>query len=224
MIGILGILKAGAGYTPLARDGSWPLERINHIIHRCRAKVVVTDVPVLPGIVPPILNVKSFPGRAGSEIAICSAHPGCTAYILWTSGTTGEPKGVEVAHAAAVACISNISRHVYPRRPSARVLQFSSPIFDASLNDCFGALALGATICMMPRSELLEDLQRAVAVLRPTVACLTPSVALLLDPESAQLVDLVLVGEAMTQAVKDKFTGSRTTLINGYGPAEINVA
>lgn len=104
-----------------------------------------------------------------------------------------------------------------------RVFQFSSPVFDVSVVDYFATLSAGATLCMMPRAELLCDLNRAVAELRPTAASLTPSVAQLLIPEAVHFQTLVLSGEVITQALRDRFIGAGTRLINGYGPTESNI-
>jgi non-ribosomal peptide synthetase component F len=219
---VIGILKAGAGYTPIPRDGSWPLERICQILRLCQAKVLVSDASVVSGVGVQVLNVHSPPAPS-NRLATCLATPECTAYILWTSGTTGEPKGVIISHFAAVSCITSISGRLYPRSAKDRVFQFSSPVFDVSVVDYFATLSIGATLCMMPRAELLGDVQKAVSELKPTAASLTPTVAQLIDPRAAQLETLIVSGEVVTPKIRDSFLGSGTKLVNGYGPTESNI-
>jgi non-ribosomal peptide synthetase component F len=219
---VIGILKAGAGYTPIPRDGSWPLERVCQILERCQAKVLVSDTDVVPGIEIKTLNVRSALTHPTNPVT-CIATPESIAYVLWTSGTTGQPKGIMLSHLAAVSCISSISGRLYPKSNKDRVFQFSSPVFDVSVVDYFATLSMGATLCMMPRAELLNDVQRAVSELKPTAANLTPSVAQLLSPKRAQFKTMILSGEAVTAKVRDMFIGAGTTLINGYSPTEANI-
>jgi non-ribosomal peptide synthetase component F len=180
------------------------------------------DFPVLtPGLVVFDIHSVLLPAEHSSRDIQTSLDS--TAYILWTSGTTGEPKGISLSHSAAVACVSSISGKLYPNKRQDRVLQFSSPVFDVSVVDYFATLSMGATLCMMPRPRLIDDVQRAVLELHPTVASLTPSVAQLLDPAICKLRTLVLSGEAVPSQVRDRFVNCGTTVINGYGPTEANM-
>lgn len=221
---IIGILKAGATYTPLPREGTWSLERIADVIRTCQAKVVITDASSIPGVAVTCLDVRSVIKTLRSGAPTCLSQPGSIAYVLWTSGTTGDPKALQISHSAAVTTISEISEHLYPRNCSDRILQFSSPVFDVSVADYFTTLSKGAVLCMMPRAELLDDLHGAISSLRPTIANLTPSVASLLGQQAACFDLLVVAGEKLTQRTKDLIISSGTKLINAYGPAEFLLA
>ncbi|KPM37546.1 Linear gramicidin synthase subunit B [Neonectria ditissima] len=224
LIAVIGVLKAGAGYIPIPRDGDWPPERVCRILSQCHATVLISDTDVVTGIDINIHNIRSLPSCVQSTSrANCTATPDSIAFVLWTSGTTGEPKGVMMSHAAALSCVSSISGRLYPRSVEDRVFQFSSPVFDASVVDYFATLSLGATLCMMPRAELLTDIRKAVAELKPTTASLTPSVAQLLDPRAAQLHTLILSGEVVPTKTVERFICAGTTVINGYGTTESNL-
>ncbi|KAG9230477.1 hypothetical protein BJ875DRAFT_546147 [Amylocarpus encephaloides] len=224
LIALIGVLKSGACYTPIPKDGSWPMGRMSQIIQRCQAKVLITDANVVPAVEIAIFNLTSpLAHRNRRPRPVCLATPASPAYILWTSGTTGEPKGVILSHTAALSCIYNISGKLYPKSTSDRVFQFSSPVFDVSVVDYFATLSLGATLCMMPRAEMLTDIQKALAMLRPTAASLTPTVAEMLDPNASGLLTLIVSGEIVSSKLRDMFIGAGTHLINGYGPTESNI-
>jgi non-ribosomal peptide synthetase component F len=103
------------------------------------------------------------------------------------------------------------------------MLQFSSPVFDVSVVDYFATLSTGATLCLMPRGELMTDMQAAVTALRPTAASLTPSVAKLIDPMAATLEVLILSGEVVPVETRDMYLGAGVVVINAYGPTEGNI-
>lgn len=220
---VIGILKAGATYTPLPREGTWSLERIADVIRTCQAKVVITDVSSIPEVAVTCLDVRSAVKSSRSGAPTCLSQSGSIAYVLWTSGTTGEPKALRITHSAAIIIISEISKHLYPRNCSDRILQFSSPVFDISFVDYFATLSKGAVLCMMPRAELLDDLHGAISSLKPTIANLTPSVASLLGQQAAHFDLLVVAGEKLPQQTKSLIISSGTKLINAYGPAEFNI-
>jgi non-ribosomal peptide synthetase component F len=225
IVAIIATLKAGAAYTPIPRDGSFSPERAKRIFDSCNATVVLSDTDIFPITTPELVVVdlrsKSLP--AYPEFRVSSLLPTSTAYILWTSGTTGEPKGICISHSAAVACMLSISGKLYPRHKQDRVFQFSSPVFDVSVVDYFATLSMGATLCMMPRPRMLDDVQRAVVELRPTVASLTPSVVQLLDPTVYTFEKLILSGEIVPVQLRDRFIEYGTTVVNGYGPTEANM-
>lgn len=65
-----------------------------------------------------------------------------------------------ISHRVAVSCLSSISGRLYPRVVEDRVFQFSSLVFDVSVLDYFATCSMGATLCMMPREEILSDVRK----------------------------------------------------------------
>lgn len=117
-----------------------------------------------------------------------------------------------ISHRVAVSCVSSISGRLYPRVVEDRVFQFSSLVFDVSVLDYFATCSMGATLCMMPREEILSDVRKAVSGVEPTTAHLTPSVAQLLDPHTAQFHTLILSGEFVTPKVRVMFLSAAPSL------------
>jgi hypothetical protein len=76
---------------------------------------------------------------------------------------------------------------------------------------------------MMPRAEILTDIQKAVSELKPTAASLTPTVAQLLNPRIAKIRTLILSGKVVPPKVRNKFLGAGTHVINRYRPTESKI-
>jgi len=150
--------------------------------------------------------------------------PDHLAYIIYTSGSTGRPKGVLVPH-RGLTNLAQVLCQTFGAGVGDRVLQFSSPTFDASLWDMSLALFSGATLCLVPREEimpgppLLQTLQdRGI-----TIASFPPSVlACLPDAPLPTLHTLILGGEACPADLVGQWAPGRR-LFNVYGPTECTI-
>jgi amino acid adenylation domain-containing protein len=139
IVGLLGILKAGAAYVPV--DTAYPARRIAHLLSDSAARLVLTH-SALVGLLPqPACQVLALDEQAERLAALPDANlspqdapvsPDDLAYVIYTSGSTGEPKGVMVTHANVwnLACTQ---RHLHQVSSDSRVLQFGSISFDASI-------------------------------------------------------------------------------------------
>ncbi|MFP2934824.1 AMP-binding protein, partial [Pyxidicoccus sp. 3LG] len=153
-----------------------------------------------------------------------SARPENLAYVIYTSGSTGRPKGVVLTHRGAGHLAASMGA-CFPLGQAPRVMQFSSPSFDASVGEYLQAFANGGALHVPPPGELLagEALHRVLKEQRITAVLLPPSVAALL-PE-APLPDLSLYmsgGEACPPDLVTRL-GQGRVFLNAYGPTEITV-
>ncbi|MFD0662845.1 non-ribosomal peptide synthetase [Thermocatellispora tengchongensis] len=160
---VLGVLAAGACYVPIGVDQ--PAPRRARIHERAGARAVLTDenhaeavaeaVRQAAGTAPVLLLGDA---DACEPLAAPVAHEAdAPAYVLFTSGSTGEPKGVEVSHRAAVNTVESLNAR-FGIGPDDRVLTVSALDFDLSVYDVFGLLSAGGALVVVP-----EDARRDAA-------------------------------------------------------------
>ncbi|KDB21383.1 hypothetical protein H109_06681 [Trichophyton interdigitale MR816] len=148
-----------------------------------------------------------------------NVDPADLLYIMFTSGTTGTPKGVMLSHQNICSAITH-QRAFLGYTRSSRVLDFSSYAFDVAWSNLLNTLTVGACLCIPSASERQNDLSSCLEKYRVTLADLTPSIARHLTGLE-KLSTLVLGGEVVLPSDADTaLVGDQTTVINAYGPAE----
>ncbi len=229
------VLQAGAGFCPISIDV--PSERLKFIVKDVDASLVIvlpTDQHKLRDLVPdvtflpfsvPHLEVDQEKNGDGHcfDVERASIDPDGPAYVMYTSGSTGLPKGVKVSHRSVTQSLLAHDEHIPNFR---RFLQFASPTFDVSIFEVFFPLFRGATLVSRERERMLSDLPGTIQLLKADAAELTPTVAgtLLRKRAAAPTLRVLLtIGEMLTRQVVDEFggsTGRESMLYALYGPTE----
>lgn len=228
-IAFVGILKAGCAF--LALDPELPLARKQFILQDSGASVLLVDESnrsLSDDLSTCVVELSAdklavFPTTSVDNVQI---SPQATSYCLYTSGTTGTPKGCELTHENAVQAMMAFQNLFAGRWNSeSRWLQFASYWFDVSVLEQFWSWSVGITLVGAPRDLVLDDLTLFIQQLQITHIDLTPSLARILDPEDVpSLWDGVFItgGEALKQEIIEKW-GSHRSICNGYGPTEATI-
>jgi len=238
IVAMLGVLKAGAAYVPI--DPQYSTEWLKFIVEDTGASTLLTErklLDTLSAIGADVIcldDPSQLAGQPDDDLGV-TVDSDDLAYIIYTSGSSGGPKGVEITHRALANFVREAAR-IYEITSSDRVLQFASISFDTSIEEIFPCLTSGATLVLRTDSVLdstpafLEQCRdREITVLDLPTAY-WHELTMTLFGERRQLpnsVRLVIVGGerviaervALWQACVD---GS-VRLLNTYGPTETTV-
>jgi len=230
---LLGVLKAGKVYVPV--DPSYPASRVRYILEDSHTSLVLTDsdsAPSTRNLVPescPVLNVDEVPRNEPEKRLRLATSPDEIATLLYTSGSTGAPKGVMQSHRNLLQHVRNYTNNLGIRSDDRISLLFSYS-FSASLLDIFGALLNGATLCPFDvRNEGTNSLVRWVAEARITHLHLVPSLyrrftnALTGHESLDSLRRVDLAGEpihASDVAAHRQYLPEHCTLVNRFAASE----
>lgn len=224
---ILGVLRSGAAYLPL--DPRWASGRSTSILAEAQPSIVLVDdvgsVLAVPAAIerldprPLIERAQASPDRVMITRPTVAIRPSDTAYVLYTSGSTGAPKGVAMSHATVVSDLAGLVTAV-SAGPIASTLATSSINFDVSVLELFGTWHDGGTV------HLVDGLVEAVGLTwTGSVLSATPSVLdELLDDLAATIrpESVVLAGEVASRRLVERAraTWPSARLVNSYGQTE----
>ncbi len=245
VVAALGVLKAGAAYVPL--DPSYPAERLAFLATDSQARLGSTDRPVivtregLAGLLPEDLARRARIVRLDADAANAAdtaelarqppgnppprATPGNLAYVVYTSGSTGQPKGAAVPHAALSRLVDWYAQ-AFGATPADRASWIASPAFDPAVREVWSCLACGAWL-RIPDEGVRSEPARLAAWLADEGITLTYMPAPLAQaalpgpwPEDLRLRVFTVGGDRL---VRRPPAGAPFQVYNLYGPAECTV-
>ncbi|MDH3743173.1 MAG: LLM class flavin-dependent oxidoreductase, partial [Hyphomicrobiales bacterium] len=146
LVGLLGVMKAGAAYVPL--DRHYPPNRLQYIIGDCRPKLVIVDhAPAWSTDASQMVQYTALlQGAAGKAGTPDGSQPSDLAYVIYTSGSTGKPKGVQVRHENVSNFFAGIDQRI--GSSAGTLLAATSISFDISVLELFWTLTRGFTVVM----------------------------------------------------------------------------
>ncbi|MBL9187585.1 MAG: amino acid adenylation domain-containing protein [Opitutaceae bacterium] len=224
---LLAILHSGGAYVPLDPDD--PSERNRRIRRKSGAALVLTDRELGATALPEADLEFAVVGDLVSPEPLPPAAPGGArlAYILFTSGSTGEPKGVEIEHRAALNLLF-AARDLFGFTAADRYLATATIGFDVSVPEIFLPLLCGGAVLLRDRQLWLDprDLAAEVRAQGVTVLPSGPSawaVALAEVPDFPRVRVAITTGEPVPPALAQRLLAVGDTVWNLYGPTETTV-
>jgi amino acid adenylation domain-containing protein len=247
IVAVLGVLKSGAAYVPMAPY--YPKERLRFMLQDTQAKLILTQEQLTKDLIE-ARSSKSDDGETGSSIfdsqiktvrldadwEFIARHPlenperaataDNLAYVIFTSGSTGKPKGVEVPHRSLNNVLDDLrSRLQVDRRDSS--LFVANYCFDISVVEILLPLSVGARIVMVSRdvavdgTQLMDKLSKS----RATAMHATPATWRLLLQAGWQgrIRTALCGGEALEPALAEQLASRSSSVWNLYGPTETTI-
>jgi amino acid adenylation domain-containing protein/non-ribosomal peptide synthase protein (TIGR01720 family) len=226
VIGVLGILKAGAVYLPL--DPEFPENRIRLMIEDANVKAFLVHSAYLSLLTDfwsiPMVALDFQLSTLASATGAVLAHGGDAAYIIYTSGSTGTPKGVVLCHSGLL----NMAEHhveAFGFDSSDRLAQFYSPSFDGSMMEIFVALLAGARLVLAPPATIRDPqlFSKYVERMGVTTVNAPPMYLRTLDWNRLNSVRRVIsAGDSAVVEDAQRLAATRS-YHNSYGPTEATV-
>ncbi|KAI9035709.1 nonribosomal peptide synthase [Aspergillus affinis] len=222
VVAVLGVLRAGGAFILL--ETSHPVDWLQKVCESVSATVVICDPETLSlakqlsRTTIPLIPEDEGEGLQSSRQDV-SCHASSALYAVFTSGSTGRPKGIIMEHGAF--CVSTKrTAGALAMGPNTRRLQFASHAFTMCNREILMMLILGGCLCIPSAHERIYDLVGFMNRHRVNYANMTPSMAVMLSPESTPGLQVLLIGgEAMGPSLLSKWVG-KVKLLYGYGASE----
>src|SRR5476651_1816421 len=227
LVGLLAILKAGAGYVPV--DPAYPLERIAYLLQDSAPVAVLVQAStrdLLGGVLVPVFNLDGgdWQGESVANPSIVHLTPAHLAYVIYTSGSTGLPKGVMVEH-QTLENLVNWHCDAFDLREGGHTSSVAGFGFDAMAWEVWPALCVGATLHLPPASIGTAHIDELLGWWRaqPLDVSFLPTpvaeYAFSQQLEHPTLRTLLIGGDRLRQFAE----AQSFKVINNYGPTEATV-
>jgi amino acid adenylation domain-containing protein len=224
----LAILRAGGAYISI--HASNPPAYLASVIERSKTQILLTDpyfADRFRDVVPTVVEISPAWLRdlpSVTEASVCDAvRPDNACLILFTSGSTGMPKGIIQSHSSYATAIQDYARRLY-LGSHTRFLQFDDYAFDISNLEFLVPLILGGCCCVPKPTNSVQHLTEQIRLLNANIVFLTPTVAIKIEPLDVPCLETICVGgEPLSKELITKWDGQKTKLVNQYGMGEVAI-
>jgi non-ribosomal peptide synthetase-like protein len=226
LIAQAGITKSGAAWLPF--DADVPIERMRACLQLATASALVTTrewLPRLSAFPVPVWAVEDLLADRTSSLSPAGAQPSDPAYVMFTSGSTGQPKGIVISQ-RSICHFLRCENDRLGVGEGDRVYQGFSIAFDMSLEEIWMSYLVGATVWIAPASTAADPDAIALALNRERISVLhvVPTLMGLIDDPLPDVRLINLGGEACPDALADRLVRAGRRVFNTYGPTETSVS
>lgn len=220
----LAVLMAGGAY--ICVDAHDPPGYLASVLERTGIKIMLTSTDFAEKFGKAVEtyfevskdSIDALPSQTVPPDSTVTPRDPCV--VLFTSGSTGNPKGIVQEHRSYASALTDLNR-VMGMDAHTRLFQFDSYAFDISNNDFLAPLIAGGCCCVPTPSQTVEMLMHDLNMLEANVTFATPSIAVDIDPERVPTLKTICIGgEPISDAVLSKWAG-RVRVINQYGMGEV---